>query len=126
MRFSGKLCGVFALALLLVACISISPSSTASKFYRHLDAGNTEGALALIATSVVNAFGREKVLSGLKQGAEQIDAKQGISQVEIKDEKIEDEKARVQLTIHYGNGETENETLSLINENGTWKLTLSK
>lgn len=52
----------------------------------------------------------------------EIDAKGGIDKIEIVEEKIIGEVADVTVELHHGNDTTKREKVSLIKQDGHWKL----
>ncbi|WP_298370390.1 DUF4878 domain-containing protein [uncultured Lutibacter sp.] len=66
-----------------------------------------------------------KKLEGMVgMGAKEFDKKGGLDKVTINEEKISEDgnSAQVDFTIHFKNGKTDNENVSLIKVNGNWVI----
>ena len=66
-----------------------------------------------------------KKLEGMVgMGAKEFDKKGGLDKVTIDEEKISEDgnSAQVDFTIHFKNGKTDNENVSLIKVNGNWVI----
>lgn len=110
----------------IVACGPAGPKGVVYKFYGHLAADRTEQALSLMASDIVASLGRDKLLAGLQEGADRIDAQGGLKSLEITDEVIEGDKIKLSVKITFGNGKIDHDTVHLIREGSAWKLTVSK
>lgn len=109
-------------ALSLSACFGGGPADTVEDFYRHVEQGELDDAAELMSKSVVSQVGIDKLKQGLQQATRQVDAKGGIREIEVVEEKVIGEIAEVTVKITYGNGDEVTEKSSLIEEDGRWRL----
>ena len=112
----------------LVGCSSFrsGPGDVVEKFVRHVEAGETTEAAALLSGDLVNNLGPDKLRRVLAEQTRQIQSKGGISSIEIVSEDMLGETAEVTAVTTYGNGSTQRETTKLIQKDGEWKIALSK
>ncbi len=113
-------------SLLVIACGATSPSGTVRKFYGYLQAEDAEKALSLFSVQFVNTLGRDKLLAGIERTIQQVETKGGIKSVQIKEEEIDGDSAKVLSVVRFGNGEESSDTTKLVMEDGSWKLSPSK
>jgi hypothetical protein len=116
----------FLFIALLVSCAGRTPSSAVKDFYRAVEEGDTDTAIALIVPETVNLIGEQKIRSGLQDQGLKIKAKGGISSIEITDEQEVGEVATVVATLKFGNGSEERENHKLRKQNGKWKIEPTK
>ena len=126
---NNKLTSALAVMMLVLVGFSCSyfsakPSGTVKKFYRHVEAGELDAAMALLShTSAVAMLGPAKVKAGLAEQTRAIKNKKGISSIDIQDEQINGETASVSGTVKFGDGTSESFSTVLMKEDGTWKIT---
>ncbi|MFL6200137.1 MAG: DUF4878 domain-containing protein [Thermoanaerobaculia bacterium] len=107
---------------LLVACAGRTPAAAVKNFYRAVEEGDTDAAIALVSPEVVGLIGENKIKAGLQEQGLKIKQKGGISSIEIKDEAIVGEVAKITAVLTYGGGTAETENLKLKKMNGEWKI----
>lgn len=117
---------------LLIAGFSLScgkagqtPGDVVKAFNKKVEKADAS-AKDLLAKDLAAMFEDEKLTAGLQDESNKIKEKGGISGITINEEIIEEETAKVNYTLTYGNGETEDETAHLVKEDGKWKITISK
>ncbi|HSL84959.1 MAG TPA: DUF4878 domain-containing protein [Thermoanaerobaculia bacterium] len=111
------------LALVLVSgCLPSGPAQTAREFYDNVGAGEIEAAIDLLSSQIVSQLGREKLRAGLRELARDIQGKGGIEKVEVTEESVQGEIATVSVTVRFGDGSTESETMHLVREDGAWRI----
>lgn len=111
------------LALVLVSgCRPSGPAQTARAFYDNVAAGEIEAAIDLLSGQIVSQLGREKLRAGLREVARDIQEKGGLEEVEITEESVQGEIATVSVTVRFGDGSTESETMHLVREEGAWRI----
>ena len=62
--------------------------------------------------------------SGVKGTLDKVTRNRNIARIEILDEKIRGDEAKVDFIIHFKDGTTKKESEPLIKENGVWKITV--
>lgn len=114
-------------AMMTSSCslFSSGPGGVVEKFYRYVEKGELEAAKNLFAKQIKETMGG-KIMAGLAGETNKIKDKGGIKSIEIKNEEINGESARVATRVVYGNGADKNEDTKLIKEDGAWKITISK
>jgi len=114
---------VFLLAILSCQLFSAKPSSTIKKFYRHVEAGELDDAMALLSrSSAVATIGPAKVKAGLAEQTAAIKKKRGIASIDIQDEQINGETAVVKGSVKFNDGSSDSFEGGLIKEDGAWKI----
>jgi hypothetical protein len=109
---------------------SSSPASTVKEFSTKVEKGDFDGAISCIATEGKaldkDAKSKLTLLLGMAKG--EVDKKKGIKNMEVISETIEPDgkKATVKIKFTYGDGSVNEETNSLVKEDGKWKLSLQK
>lgn len=112
-----------ALALaFLVACAGRTPSAAVKNFYRAVENGDTDAAIALISPEIVGVIGDEKIKAGLQEQGLKIKQKGGISSIELKDEAVVGEVASITAVLKFGDGSEDTEKLKLKKVGGEWKI----
>jgi len=126
-----KKIALFTLLILTVLMISScglfspGPGKVVEKFYRYVEKGELESAKNLFAKQIQEAMGG-KLMAGLSEETNHIKDKGGVKDIEIINEEITGESARVTARVSYGNGSDKSDNTKLIKENGAWKITISK
>ena len=103
-----------------------SPEAIVKTFYKHLNSGSDNAAKALYTTesrkmfddpemASDNAF-EDWVASETKQGS--------ISEVKILGSSGDEQSAEISFEIHYKDGSNAARKVSMVKENGAWKLEL--
>lgn len=108
--------------MILTACASRTPSAAAENFYRAVEKGDTDTAISLISPEVVGMIGANKIKSGLQEQGLKMKEKGGISKIEIKDESVVGEAAKLTVVLTFGNGTVETENMKLKKLEGKWKI----
>ena len=98
------------------------PAQTVKNFYRAIEAGKIEEAMALLSNRVVQNLGKDKIQRGLTEQAREMKEKGGIQSITIIEEDIVGDTAEISFRITPGNGEVMEETIDMIKENDKWKL----
>jgi hypothetical protein len=107
---------------LLMACAGRTPSAAVKNFYRAVEKGDTDAAIALVSPEVVGIIGVNKIKAGLQEQGLKIKQKGGISSIELKDEAIVGEVAKITAVLTFGDGTSDTENLKLKKMNGEWKI----
>jgi len=109
---------------------SSSPAATVKEFSTKVEKGDFEGAIGCIATDGKavdkEAKGKLTLLLGMAKG--EVDKKKGIKDMEVLSETIDPDgkTATVKMKFTYGDGSVNEESNSLVKEDGKWKLSLQK
>ena len=109
---------------------SSSPAATVKEFSNKVEKGDFEGAIGCIATDGKavdkEAKGKLTLLLGMAKG--EVDKKKGIKDMEVLSETIDPDgkTATVKMKFTYGDGSVNEESNSLVKEDGKWKLSLQK
>jgi hypothetical protein len=119
--------------ILLIAALGFSscgkkastPGDVVKSMVEKMEAGDM-GVKNLMASELAAMLGDEKLEAALQEESADIKEKGGVASITIVEEKIDGEKASVDYTIEYGNGEIDEESADLIMEDGKWKITASK
>lgn len=104
---------------------SPGPGKVVEKFYQYVEKGELEAAKNLFTKEIREAMGG-KIMAGLSEETNEINAKGGVKDIEIKSEEITGESARVTARVSYGNGSDKSDNTKLIKEDGAWRITISK
>ena len=120
------LVALMALALAGCSVFRPGPGDVVKQFIRHVEAGETTEAAALLSGDLANNLGQDKLRRVLAEQTRQIQSKGGISNIEIVSEDVLGETAEVTAVTTYGNGSSQRENSKLIQKDGEWKITLSK
>ena len=120
---------IAAVAFSLTSCSSSSssPGNAVVKTYDFMKNKDFDKASKMYVTKKGEAFSEEdaKKMEGLVAMAyEQWQKKDGIKNIEITEETIEEDgnSAKVKFIIHFNNGETDNENANLSKKDGKWFL----
>lgn len=116
----------FALApLALHACGAGGPERTVIRFHELVADGEAEEAVELLSSDSFAMVDKSKVVAALRQQALQIDARGGLDDFEITESKEIGEVATVKYEASYGNGDEESGEVTLVREEGDWKIQLA-
>jgi len=113
-------------AALILGCTAPGPAATVEKFYHRLEEGRIEDAAEMFSKKSIDTLGVEKLKEALRTGTKQIAEQGGIESFEIVEVNEIGEVAEVEVKIEYGDGTTETEEISLIQEDGEWKIEFAK
>jgi len=117
---------VLAVSFSLTFCSSTSsPGDTVVKAYDLIKANQAKKVAAMYVTSKGEKLSdaETKKMEGIvPMAVEQWNKKDGLKNVEVTEEIIEDDgnSAKVKFTVHFNNGETNNEKAKLIKIDGKW------
>ena len=130
--------GLFMVALfVLAACSPSSPGAAVKQYAEYFKDGKYEKFVEGIALKKKGNGEQEKLKPEEKEGlvamikekgAKQVEKKDGIKNIEIVSETVEEDgnKATVVLKQTYGNGDEEEQTYRMVKEDGKWKMDISK
>lgn len=114
-------------ALTLIQCGSSSgPGDTVKEFFDAVENNNVKAASNLLAPELKTMLGDKKLEKALSEQSKEIKEKGGISDIEILDEKIEENTATLKFKITYANGEVKEDNAKLIKKDDEWKIGVSK
>lgn len=116
---------LFAIALLF-ACAGRTPSSAVTSFYHAIEEGDTKTAASLLTGEAVAMLGEDKLKAGLQRAGLQMQEKGGLEGIEISQETVSGEVAKVTAVLTYGNGSTETEVHELRKRDGQWRIEPTK
>ncbi|MBZ0201245.1 MAG: DUF4878 domain-containing protein [Ignavibacteriaceae bacterium] len=123
--FSFILLAIFALAF--IQCGSSSgPGDTMKEFFGAVEKNDVGAVSDLLAPEVKAMLGDKKLEKVIAEKSEEITEKGGIANIEITEEKIEEDTANIKFKITYGNGDKKEEKGKLMKIDGTWKVGVSK
>lgn len=114
--------------LLLSACalLESGPDATVRRFYRALEAGDAAAAHALLSSDSRAQLSEDKIRLAIAAAREQSENKGGMEEFSILDSQVDGDRATVRIRETYGNGETDEETVILVLEDGKWRVRLEK
>lgn len=109
---------------LLASCglFKPGPSKVVKNFYRDVEAGKIEDATKLFSAQAVQTFG-SKLSTVMSAQTRKIEKKGGIKSIDTQ-ESITGDLAKVEYTVTYNDGSTEQGNIDLIKEEGDWKIQL--
>ena len=125
---------IYTILLVLAASFSLtfcsstsSPGDTVVKAYDLIKANQAKKVAAMYVTGKGEKLSEAetKKMEGLVPMAiEQWNKKDGLKNVEVSEEIIEEDgnSAKVKFTVHFNNGETDNEKAKLVKIDGKWFL----
>jgi hypothetical protein len=109
---------------------SVSPSATIKEFSTKVEKGDFEGAMGCIATDgkPVDKEAKAKLTLLLGMAKGEVEKKKGIKEMEVLSETVDPDgkTATVKMKYTYGDGSVNEESNSLVKEDGKWKLSLQK
>lgn len=118
---------LMAIVAVLIACGGAkTPESVVENFYNKLGSGDVDGAVKLMSKKVVEMLGEEKLKNALTEQSKQIQEQKGVSKIEFLDKKEKENEVDFSVKITYGDGETKEDKVKLIKEDGDWKIGLNK
>jgi hypothetical protein len=100
---------------------SSGPDVVLKEFYRNVERGNVDAAIAGMSQEYVAMLGPDKLRHMIKGEREKVAAQGGIDSIQT-ETKIEGTKAGVRAVIKYKNGREKIENSRMIKENGKWKV----
>lgn len=114
------------LALLLSGCMGFGPEDAVKGFYRSVEKGEITKAQGYLSKQVIGMLGEQKLQMSLSQQSEKISSCGGIKDVivELKGEG-EIRKGTAKLSFK-GSCPEARESVSMIKEDGKWKITADK
>ena len=102
-----------------------SPSETVKAAYMAANKGDYSEAERYLSSEAINTMKGIGALGGGTKGIWDRNTRNGtIEKIEILNEDIRGEGATVLIKIHFKDGSTTDSTEPLIQENGSWKLTV--
>jgi hypothetical protein len=113
-----------ALLLATTACAA-GPKDVVEKFYRSVESGNINDALDQVSPRVIQSFGRPKLEQAIIGQNAAIKQAGGIKSVEFQGEQISGDIAKVPVKVTMNNGQIQQQTVTLIKEQGAWKIDLT-
>jgi hypothetical protein len=116
----------FALGVALSCGGKAGPAQTVKDFARYVESGNTDAAINLLSSKIINAIGKAKLEVSIAEESRRIKERGGIKAVSIEKEEINGDAAAVTSKVTYGNDETSSNEAKLIRENGQWKIDINK
>jgi len=102
-----------------------NPSDVVEDFLLKIEKKNNN-AIEHLSPEIQNALGKDKLNRAIEKSYEDIQSKGGIKSINIIDELIENDDAKLKVEIVYGNSSTKTEDIKLNKIDGKWKITLSK
>ncbi|ETA83303.1 DUF4878 domain-containing protein [Eikenella corrodens] len=131
MRTLFKALAAFALTLFIAACSgSGTPEKTAEQFIRNAYNGNGDAVVAMLYIPADAKPGEKEMVEGkMRSSAAEVKAKAeargGVKNITAEPAEIDQQdpnRARVKLTIEFGNGESTTDRVRLIKIDGNWKV----
>jgi hypothetical protein len=107
-----------------VACAP-GPKGVVEKFYKAVEAGNMSEALDQVSSRVIQTIGRPKLEQALLSQNATMRRAGGLKSVDFQGEDVSGEVARVPVRITLNNGQTQQLTVTLVKEQGAWKIDLT-
>ncbi len=125
-KFLVFFAAVFALSLFVGCGGSSSPGDKAVVIYEKLANGDVDFVYDNIAMQGKEPSEEEiaKLKGLLGMAKAETDSKDGIDSIEVISEEIEEDgnKATVRIQFTYGNGETDEDDVIMLKEDGDWKM----
>jgi len=122
---------IAAVSFSLTFCSSTtsSPGETVVKAYDLIKANQAKKVVAMYVSDKgekLSGDEAKKMESIVPMAIEQWDGKDGLKKVEVTEEIIAEDgnSAKIKFTVHFNNGETDNEKADLINMDGKWLIKL--
>ncbi len=119
---------LFGVSFFMACGGSSSPGDKAVKINQKLADGDMDYVMdnLYVGKEDMTDEEKEKVKGLLQMGKAEVDSQGGIKSIEVVEEKIDEDgkKAKVTLKMVMGNGEEDTDDVSLINDDGCWKLSL--
>ncbi|MCB1056111.1 MAG: DUF4878 domain-containing protein [Acidobacteria bacterium] len=113
---------LLATALLTSGCFKPGPAATVKAFYHHVEKGELDEAIEILAADARSDVPHDKLKVGMQQATREIAQKDGIKSIKVLKEDVIGQTAEVTVEIKYGNGDTDVENNSLIQEGGKWRI----
>jgi len=117
---------LFAFLAFFVTSCSASPSSVVKNFYNAVENNQYEKAAGYLSSNAISTFGLSKLEQVIASQADILIAQGGVKSLEITDESIVDDYATVTLKITMENGSVSSDKVSLVKEDGKWKIDIGK
>lgn len=115
-----------AFAQFLLSCQS-PPEDIVTKFYRSLESGEISVAKECLSQQIISQLGDNKMTTALTQESKKIGACGGIKDIKTSLEGQGEIRTGTVTIIYLGEcPENSNDKVSLIQEDGEWKITMSK
>lgn len=112
-------------AFAFVACSNSSnnPSDLAVEYVKAAAKGDAEKVLDMLMIDEEPSQEEVDKFSALIESyGEEIEAKGGLKKVNVLDEEISDDRAKIQIEMIFGDGSTETENFKLEKVDGKWKI----
>ena len=100
----------------------MGPAATIHGFYRAVESGEVTAASEMISESTLSMLAPKKLQRILQSETEKISRNKGIESIETLSEDIDGREAEVHVRLTYGNGETEEQRITLTWVDGSWKI----
>lgn len=113
---------LLATALLTSGCFKPGPAATVKSFYHHMEKGELDEAIELMSADARSDVPRDKMKVGMQQATRELADKGGIKSINVLNEDVIGQTAEITVEIKYGNGDTDVDKNSLIQENGKWRI----
>ncbi len=119
---------LFGVSLFMACGGSSSPGDKAVKINQKLADGDMDYVMdnLYVGKEDMTDEEKEKVKGLLQMGKAEADSQGGIKSIEVVEEKIDEDgkKAKVTLKMVMGNGEEDTDDVTMINDDGCWKMSL--
>jgi hypothetical protein len=117
--------GLSLVLLLGISACAPGPKDVVEKFYRDVESGNINDALDQVSPRVIQTFGRPKLEQAIVSQNAAMKQAGGIKSVEFQGEQVTGDIAKVPAKVTMNNGQTQQQTVTLIKEQGAWKIDLT-
>lgn len=122
--FQRSIAGVCVIAV--AACAAATPSATVASFDHLIEAGNYDGAYALVSTPARAMFPAEKMKAQMADQSAKMKAGGGIKSIAFSNEIVSGDSAKVTAVTTLANGRLSSENYQLLRESGEWRITIGK
>jgi len=121
---------IIGLLLFTTSCGPSSPSDVAISTINNIQSGNTDDVIAALSFDGKELSEEDitKFKAALESGSADMKKKGGIKSLEVINETINDDgsEAEIELKTIFENGEEDTEPLTLVKEDGVWKIAMYK
>lgn len=109
-----------AMSMLLVACGGGGPDGAVKGWYNAMNAGKHSEAIKYLAPAMAE-FAK---MDGGKSMSDEMTHNGTMTKVEIVSSDVRGEGAEIKARIHFKDGGVEDQDISLVKQDGDWKITL--
>ena len=99
-----------------------TPTETVKAFYRAANRGRYSEIEKYLSPDALKGMRAMVLLAGREEAIDELTRQRTIKKIEILKEEVQGEEVTVNFVLHFRDGNTHKESLTLIKEKGMWKL----